>query len=287
MLELVRASRPAELRRALALATGMQLAAYQGAAVWAAEAEPSGPSQRDPNFTLGPVDAVWVPRVGALRSGPATAGTTYWATRSLPLRAWRLPASSVLRPIPGPKKGLIHPFTRPFIHLIHLGVGCCVDTSPPSDPAQHGRVPSVNQYQRKIFPLCHAPRKPLIVAVPQAAMSDEVSDFLRSVELLKERREEEDEARSRELEEKILQEKKERQARRAGTPICSHSRFRARSVLSHNNNNNNNNNTNNPRALFLFFTFLFFFSPPPLFYLFIFSATLANRQTALVGITSA
>lgn len=50
-------------------------------------------------------------------------------------------------------------------------------------------------------------------------MSDEVSDFLRSVELLKGRREEEDEARSRELEEKILQEKKERQARRAGTPI--------------------------------------------------------------------
>ncbi|KAL1839746.1 hypothetical protein VTJ49DRAFT_1212 [Mycothermus thermophilus] len=45
-------------------------------------------------------------------------------------------------------------------------------------------------------------------------MSDEVSDFLRSVELLKERREEETEARSRELEEKILQEKKERQARR-------------------------------------------------------------------------
>ncbi|KAM7219874.1 protein of unknown function (DUF4045) domain containing protein [Rhypophila decipiens] len=46
-------------------------------------------------------------------------------------------------------------------------------------------------------------------------MSDEVSDFLRSVELLKGRREEEDEARSRELEQKILQEKKERQARRA------------------------------------------------------------------------
>jgi len=52
-------------------------------------------------------------------------------------------------------------------------------------------------------------------------MSDEVSDFLRSVELLKGRREEEDEARSRELEEKILQEKRERQARRAGTPIPS------------------------------------------------------------------
>ncbi|KAL2164042.1 hypothetical protein VTH06DRAFT_3256 [Thermothelomyces fergusii] len=46
-------------------------------------------------------------------------------------------------------------------------------------------------------------------------MSDEVSDFLRSIELLKERREEEDEARSRELEQRILQEKKERQARRA------------------------------------------------------------------------
>ncbi|KAK5663899.1 hypothetical protein OQA88_109 [Cercophora sp. LCS_1] len=46
-------------------------------------------------------------------------------------------------------------------------------------------------------------------------MSNEVSDFLRSVERLKERREEEDEARSRELEEKILQEKRERQARRA------------------------------------------------------------------------
>ncbi|KAK1831699.1 hypothetical protein QBC39DRAFT_258296 [Podospora conica] len=46
-------------------------------------------------------------------------------------------------------------------------------------------------------------------------MSDEVSDFLRSVELLKERREEEDDARSRELEEKILQDKRERQARRA------------------------------------------------------------------------
>jgi hypothetical protein len=47
-------------------------------------------------------------------------------------------------------------------------------------------------------------------------MSDEVSNFLRSVEQLKDRRLEEDEARSRELEEKILQEKRERQARRAG-----------------------------------------------------------------------
>ena len=46
-------------------------------------------------------------------------------------------------------------------------------------------------------------------------MSDSaVSDFLRSVELLKERREEEDEARNRDLEEQILQDKRERQARR-------------------------------------------------------------------------
>lgn len=52
-------------------------------------------------------------------------------------------------------------------------------------------------------------------------MSDEVSDFLRSVELLKERREEEDEARSRDLEEQILQDKRERQARRAGN-VSSH-----------------------------------------------------------------
>ena len=47
-------------------------------------------------------------------------------------------------------------------------------------------------------------------------MSDEVSNFLRSVEQLKDRQLEEDEARSRELEERILQDKRERQARRAG-----------------------------------------------------------------------
>ena len=51
---------------------------------------------------------------------------------------------------------------------------------------------------------------------PAAIMSNEVTDFLRSVKELQERREEEDEARSRELEEKFLQEKRERQARRAG-----------------------------------------------------------------------
>ncbi|KUI55591.1 Advillin [Cytospora mali] len=45
-------------------------------------------------------------------------------------------------------------------------------------------------------------------------MSNEVSDFLRSVEQLNHRRDEDEEARSRELEEKLLQQRKERQARR-------------------------------------------------------------------------
>ncbi|KAK3340591.1 hypothetical protein B0H65DRAFT_472918 [Neurospora tetraspora] len=77
-------------------------------------------------------------------------------------------------------------------------------------------------------------------------MSDEVSDFLRSVELLKGRREEEDEARSRELEQKILQEKAERQARRlerarsispqksspANTPTGHHHRASIASIAS-------------------------------------------------------
>lgn len=48
-------------------------------------------------------------------------------------------------------------------------------------------------------------------------MSDEVSNFLRSVEQLNSRRDEDEEARSRELEEKILQQRRERQARREGT----------------------------------------------------------------------
>jgi hypothetical protein len=47
-------------------------------------------------------------------------------------------------------------------------------------------------------------------------MSEDVSRFLEQVKELGDRRVGEDEARSRELEEKILQEKKERQARRAG-----------------------------------------------------------------------
>lgn len=47
-------------------------------------------------------------------------------------------------------------------------------------------------------------------------MSEDVSRFLSQVKELGERRIEEDEARSRELEEKILQDRKERQARRRG-----------------------------------------------------------------------
>lgn len=50
-------------------------------------------------------------------------------------------------------------------------------------------------------------------------MSDEVSNFLRSVEQLNQRRDEDEEARSRELEEKILQQRRERQARREGTYV--------------------------------------------------------------------
>lgn len=54
-------------------------------------------------------------------------------------------------------------------------------------------------------------------------MSEDVSRFLEQVKELGDRRIEEDEKRSRELEEKILQEKKERQARRAGTSDTSSS----------------------------------------------------------------
>ncbi|KAK4661388.1 uncharacterized protein QC763_702710 [Podospora pseudopauciseta] len=83
------------------------------------------------------------------------------------------------------------------------------DTAPGPDSTEPRRsaLPIVYIFNL-ISPVCVSCRQ-------DDAMSDEVSDFLRSVELLKERREEEDEARSRELEERILQEKRERQARRA------------------------------------------------------------------------
>lgn len=51
-------------------------------------------------------------------------------------------------------------------------------------------------------------------------MSDEVSNFLRSVEQLNHRRDEDEEARSKEREEQILQQRRERQARREGTYLC-------------------------------------------------------------------
>ncbi len=64
----------------------------------------------------------------------------------------------------------------------------------------------------------------LRVVVETGTMSDEVYNFLRSVKELKDRRDDEDEARSRELEEKFLQERRERQARRAGmkSPLQSY-----------------------------------------------------------------
>lgn len=52
-------------------------------------------------------------------------------------------------------------------------------------------------------------------------MSEDVSRFLSQVKELGERRIEEDEARSRELEEQILQDRKERQARRRGETLVS------------------------------------------------------------------
>lgn len=55
---------------------------------------------------------------------------------------------------------------------------------------------------------------------------DDVSKFLQDVKEMNARRTEEDDARQRELDEKIQQEKKERQARRAGTfsgPLSSSS----------------------------------------------------------------
>lgn len=59
--------------------------------------------------------------------------------------------------------------------------------------------------------------RPRAASSISSTMSDEVSSFLRSVEQLNHRRDEDEEARSKELEEKILQQRRERQARRQGT----------------------------------------------------------------------
>lgn len=53
------------------------------------------------------------------------------------------------------------------------------------------------------------------MAAPNA--SEDVHDFLQRIKELGDKRDQEDEARNRKLEEDILRERKERQARRAGT----------------------------------------------------------------------
>src|SRR5690554_826169 len=82
-----------------------------------------------------------------------------------------------------------HPHPHPHLHL-HLRL------HPPWDPTRQpsSSLPCAPCPQSILHTavVCHADG-----VVSETAMSDEVSDFLRSVELLKERREEEDEARSR------------------------------------------------------------------------------------------
>lgn len=51
--------------------------------------------------------------------------------------------------------------------------------------------------------------------------SEDVNDFLQRIKELGDRRDQEDEERNRKLEEEILQSRKERQARRAGTDSLS------------------------------------------------------------------
>lgn len=63
-------------------------------------------------------------------------------------------------------------------------------------------------------------------------MSEDVSKFLEQVRELGDRRVEEDEARSRELEAKILADRKERQARRAGTITYSLKHALNQSIVS-------------------------------------------------------
>lgn len=52
-----------------------------------------------------------------------------------------------------------------------------------------------------------------------ADAAEDVNDFLLRIRELGEKRDKEDEARTKKLEEDILQGRKERQARRAGTPV--------------------------------------------------------------------
>ena len=56
--------------------------------------------------------------------------------------------------------------------------------------------------------------------MPDADGSEDVNDFLQRIRELGDQRDKEDEARTRKLEEEILQGRKERQARRAGQCQC-------------------------------------------------------------------
>lgn len=56
------------------------------------------------------------------------------------------------------------------------------------------------------------------MAVPNES-SEDVNDFLQRIRELGERRDKEDDERTKKLEEEILQGRKERQARRAGMPL--------------------------------------------------------------------
>jgi hypothetical protein len=55
------------------------------------------------------------------------------------------------------------------------------------------------------------------MSLPPADSSEDVNDFLQRIKELGDRRDQEDEERNKKLEEEILQGRKERQARRAGT----------------------------------------------------------------------
>lgn len=55
--------------------------------------------------------------------------------------------------------------------------------------------------------------------IPAESDAEDVNDFLRRIQELSNKRDQEDEERNRKLEEEILQGRKERQARRAGTYI--------------------------------------------------------------------
>lgn len=61
-----------------------------------------------------------------------------------------------------------------------------------------------------------------IMAAPNES-SEDVNDFLQRIRELGERRDKEDDERTKKLEEEILQGRKERQARRAGMPLSLYS----------------------------------------------------------------